>query len=1100
MGENLELARLAELLKLEVMDTAAEPEFDRLTALAARLLRTPVALLSFFDDRRQWVKSSIGTDLQEIPRELSFCAHMVSEPEPQPMVVLDTLLDDRFRENPFVAEAPNVRFYAGVPVTTLAGTCVGSLCTVDYAPRDSVVAEDVQSLELLAGLAADLLQTRRQTALQVAATRRALLADQVMAGVAKANGCNAALDAASRALADHFRAPVRQIWRRRTAACPATRIDQRADDRLPAAHKEKPAAAQQPWPLVETALCTKEVLCLALAPSCKTVGSAVLPAPLPPPVPASEAAGLRSVAVLPVTMGEERCALVFGFDHDSIELSTLPESFAALQTMLETGLQRKSVEERFHLMSSSLDMATDGVAIMELDPACVGGLRLTYANKRLCDLTGQSASDLVGHAPRVLDATGSDAVQRKLQRALKFGFSVPSIVTMHRASGTPPQVEIESAALRDPSGRVTHVVSIHRDVTKRLREERKQREAANSFRLLFDDNPLPMWVFDKRTYRFLMVNDAAVNFYGWSREEFLQMTLRSIRPVSEWEELDRAVEDAFAGKPDSRVLTQRKADGTIVRMGAVVRRHTALDENAMFTALWDMTAVQAAREELSRSNVRLSELARQLEARTQELTDAHRLAQLGTWRLSENRKTMTWSDEIYNLIGRSRESYRPTLHNALELFHPDDQALFRERLATAESGSVARRLDARLIRADGRIRHVKIDYHTAEDGSVAGYIQDWSDRWETEQALMRSEKLAILGQVTGGVAHDFNNLLTVITLNLEESIDELPEGDELQTILVPALQASRRCAELTNQLLAYSRQAPLRPQAISLDTFFGTCRPMIRRALGKQHDLLLEVSDGQAAPLVDASQLQTALVNLALNARDAMPDGGELRVMASTTTLPSQRYDLEDVVAGNYAVISMTDVGAGIAPDIVPRIFEPFFTTKGETGNSGLGLSMVDGFVRQSGGYIQVRSVPGQGTTVRLFLPLAVVETKQAPARTRPRVLVVDDQPAVLATVTRMLNQLGYDVSAVANASSALAELDRNRNFSVLFTDIILPGGMDGVALSKIVRTRAPHIQILLTSGYSEQDLSQSGIPGVDILAKPYKRKDLLDRLTALMA
>ena len=1094
MAENIELARLAELLTLDVMDTAAEPEFDRLTALAAKLLRTPIALLSFFDGRRQWFKSCVGITATDLPLEQSMCWTMADGPNPQPVVVLDMLLDDRFREYPIVAKMPNARFYAGVPLTTSTGVCVGALCAIDVAPRNDVAAEDIESLRLLADLAASVLHTRQQTALQLAVTRRALLADRMMADVAQAESCVAALEGASRTLAEHFGAPVRQIWRRRMAACTIKRID------LPPG-TEHLRTAERPSSLVETALTTSDIISVPIGPRCETAGLGTTGFDIQGlGTEDGETAGLCRLALLPVAVGEQRFALVFGFDQDHADLADMP-FFATLRTMLETSLERKAVEERLRLLNSSLDMANDGVAITELDPTYGGGLRLIYVNKRLCELTGQTAAELIGFPPRMLDAPGSEAVQQELQRAMKLGFSLPAMTVMHRTSGTAPQVETESAALRDPTGRVTHVVSIHRDVTRRLREERKQREAAKSFRLLFESNPLPMWVFDKRTYRFLMVNDAAVSFYGWSREEFLQMTLRSIRPVSEWNEMERAVDEGFRGHPGTRLFTHRKADGTIVRMGAAVRRHTVLDENAMLSALWDMTAVQAAREELAYSNSLLSDLAEQLEARTQELTDAHRLAKLATWRLSPDRKTMTWSDEIYNLIGRSREEYPPSLQNALDVFHPDDQATFQDRMATATSGEVAHRLDARMIRADSRIRHVKIDYHVARDGSLAGYIQDWSEQWDTEQALMRSEKLAILGQVTGGVAHDFNNLLTVITLNLEESIEELPEGDELQTILVPALHASRRCAELTNQLLAYARQAPLRPQAISLETFFATCRPMIRRALSKQHDLVLEVSNGQAAPLVDASQLQTALVNLALNARDAMPNGGELRVMASTTTLPSQDYDLEDVVPGNYAVITMADSGHGIPSDITTRIFEPFFTTKGDTGNSGLGLSMVDGFVRQSGGYTQVRSVPAEGTTIRLFLPLAVVEqSKEEPARTRPRVLVVDDQPAVLATVTRMLNQLGYDVSAVTNAASALAELDRDRNFSVLFTDIILPGGMDGFALSKIVRSRAPHIQILLTSGYSEKDLSQSGIPGVDILAKPYKRKDLLTRLTALTA
>ena len=1087
MGDNLELAQLAELT-FGAVNSGTEPEFDRLTAIAARLLRTPVALLSFLDDAQQWIKSAVGTDVRVLPREVTFCRHMLDAPEPKPMVVLDTLVDDRFKDNPLVKNDPNVRFYAGVPLTTSRGVCIGSLCGVDFVAHDEVAADDIEMLKLLADMAADLLQLRRQAIYQAEISRRALLADTILSLIASADGCAAALEAASQVLARYLGASMSHVWRQRGSR-PATCLFRWA---VPSAEQMQGiewTAAAASGGLIDTALRQNCPLSLPLPASNQFADD--------PFVGQSFQAGLGRVAALGISVGQDRYALVFGYVASQALAADAPETLLSIRAMLEPGLERKAVEERYRLLSSSLDLATEAVAVTEVDPTCRSGLRLVYVNKSLCALIGVRAADLLGHSPSVLESAGSGAVCEQLALAMETGRSQPALVALAHRSGVARQVEMESAALRVADDRVTHLVSIHRDVTERLGEEQRQRELADSFRLLFESNPLPMWVYDRGSLRIQMVNDAAVEFYGWSRDEFLTMTIRDIRPESAWGELDRIVADGFVGLSDPRVFTHQRSDGTVVRMGGVTKPHPVFGENSMVTALWDMTAVEAAREELARSNDLLSDLADQLKARTKELTDAHRLAQLGTWRLSRDRKHMTWSDEIYTLIGRNRQDFKPSYENALEVLHPDDRRFFLNPFEATVPDAAARRIDARVIRSDGRIRHVKIDFRVAPDGSLAGYIQDWSDRWETDQALMRSEKLAILGQITGGVAHDFNNLLTVITLNLEESIEELPDSDELQAVLVPALQASRRCAELTNQLLSYARQAPLRPQEIGLDAFFSTCRPMIRRALGKQHELVLEVKNGRAAPVVDASQLQTALVNLALNARDAMQDGGCLRVEAVTATLPSKLYDIDEAAPGDYAVISVIDNGCGIPSENLTRIFEPFFTTKDASGNSGLGLSMVDGFARQSGGYTQVRSVLGQGTTVRLFLPLPKGE-KGAQAQPRPRALLVDDQPAVLATVQRMFNQLGYDVCAVADAASALEELERDRNFAILFTDIVLPGGMDGFALSKIVRSRAPEIQILLTSGYSERDLSQSGVPGLDILAKPYKRKDLLDRLTAL--
>ena len=504
----------------------------------------------------------------------------------------------------------------------------------------------------------------------------------------------------------------------------------------------------------------------------------------------------------------------------------------------------------------------------------------------------------------------------------------------------------------------------------------------------------------------------------------------------------------------------------------------------------------------------VKDLAEQLQVRTAELTEASRLAKLGTWRLSADRSEMTWSDEIYTLIGRKRSEFPPSYENSVEVVHPDDRDLFKRSTMIADSEVGGRHVEARIVRPDGRVRHVRIEfrpnYRGRADGTLFGYVQDVSERWETQQALMRSEKLAILGHLTGGIAHDFNNLLTVVTLNLEEAIAELPETDDLHGILVSALQSAQRGADLTNQLLSYARQAPLRPKAISLSTFFKTSSPFIRRALGQKYDLRVAIEDEHCTPLVDSSQLQAAILNIALNARDAMPAGGEILIKAESMTLPCDEYALDQVAPGDYAMISVTDHGCGIAPGVMPRLFEPFYTTKEQGSGSGLGLSMVDGFVGQSGGRIMVQSQLGEGTTVRLFLPLTAEqgvnqERKKVGSSSR-RALLVEDQPAVLTTVSRMFTQLGYDVCGVDSAAAALAKLDEGHDFAVMFTDIVLRGDMDGIALAREVARRAPAIRILLTSGFSEHNVSQLALPGSGLLMKPYKRQDLLDRLNEVMA
>ena len=583
MGENLELAQLAELT-FGALHSGAEPEFDRLTAIAARLLRTPVALLSFIDETRQWMKSAVGTEAVVLPREITFCRHMLDAPVPKPMVVLDMLMDDRFRENPLVTNAPNVRFYAGVPLTTSRGECIGSLCGVDFTAHDAVAAEDLEMLKLLAEMAADLLQIRRQAMVQAEASRRALLADTILSTVANADSCAAALDSASQVLAHYLGASMSQVWRQRPSR-PATCVSCWAVPSTGGVQGCDPLTAAGPGGLVDTAMRQSCPLSLPLPASDGFAGDPLL-------VQAA-AAGVRRMAALGLSVGEDRYALLFGYDAEQAQAADAAETLLPLRAMLQPGLERKAVEERDRLLTSSLAMATDAVAVTEIDPASGGGMYLAYVNQRLCSLTGLAASDLIGGPPALLDAPGSQAVSAHLEQALAGGQSAAAVVPMGR--GVPSQVEMKTVALRDGEGRVSHLVSIQHDVTERLAEERRQRELTDSFRLLFESNPLPMWVFDRRTLRFLMVNDAAVAFYGWSRADFLGMTLRELRPASAWPELDRIVADGFVGLSDPRVFTHQRADGTVVRMGGVSKRHPGVGEDAMVSALWDMTATQAAR-------------------------------------------------------------------------------------------------------------------------------------------------------------------------------------------------------------------------------------------------------------------------------------------------------------------------------------------------------------------------------------------------------------------------------------------------------------------------------------------------------------------------
>jgi signal transduction histidine kinase len=483
--------------------------------------------------------------------------------------------------------------------------------------------------------------------------------------------------------------------------------------------------------------------------------------------------------------------------------------------------------------------------------------------------------------------------------------------------------------------------------------------------------------------------------------------------------------------------------------------------------------------------------------------------------MSVDRQEVSWSKEMYELMGLPRELAGLSTEGLVQRIHEEDREIVRSALAIASRERAPRHFEYRVVLPDDQVRHLRAEVRPVvdEDGRVIelfGYSQDMSDLKRAEQALLRNESLRALGQLTGGVAHDFNNLLTVVILNLEEAQEVLEPGHELQDVLAPALHAAVRGAELTSQLLSYARRATLRPERVRPDEFFGALRPLLNRVLGERFELQVLLRHNGGSAMVDPAQLDSAIMNLVINARDAMPQGGTIVLETRSVTLAAGSPGFQDeVTPGRYVVISVSDRGQGIPAHLLPRVFEPFFTTKEVGKGSGMGLSMVYGFARQSGGHVTIESTEGQGTTVRLFLPVAAGATDEpeldpadSPEWTANglRALVVEDQESVLRTVIRMLKALGFKVVSAMSADAALDELESAGPFDLLFTDIVLPGIMDGVALAEEIRARSPNTRILLTSGFTEHSLSAADLNSSDVefLMKPYKKQDLQSKFSGM--
>jgi signal transduction histidine kinase/DNA-binding response OmpR family regulator/plasmid maintenance system antidote protein VapI len=406
---------------------------------------------------------------------------------------------------------------------------------------------------------------------------------------------------------------------------------------------------------------------------------------------------------------------------------------------------------------------------------------------------------------------------------------------------------------------------------------------------------------------------------------------------------------------------------------------------------------------------------------------------------------------------------------------------------------------------------LRVTQRTGELGDALRKLQHESAEREAAQAALRqAQRMEALGQLTGGVAHDFNNLLQVISGNLQLLRREVAGNERAEKRVQSAIGGVTRGAKLASQLLAFGRRQPLEPKVINIGRFIKGMDDMLRRALGEEIELETVISGGLWNALVDPSQIENAILNLGINARDAMPKGGRLTIEAGNAMLDDEYARVHDELRpGQYVMVGVTDTGSGIAPELLERVFEPFFSTKPEGKGTGLGLSMVYGFVKQSGGHVKIYSEPGQGTTVRLYLPRVhqaedlLADETAAPVRGGTEtVLVVEDDDEVRETAVSLLSDLGYRVLKAREAMGALSVIESGVPIDLLFTDVVMPGPLRSPELARKAKERLPGLAVLFTSGYTENAIVHGGRldPGVDLLSKPYTREALARKIRHVLS
>ena len=513
----------------------------------------------------------------------------------------------------------------------------------------------------------------------------------------------------------------------------------------------------------------------------------------------------------------------------------------------------------------------------------------------------------------------------------------------------------------------------------------------------------------------------------------------------------------------------------------------------------------------------INAMLQSVEKSERSLQDMFRIAQIGAWRYNAAEDRLEWSNTLRDLFGLEPSSLPPTPESFLGSLPKKHRGSLASLLEQENRDKIARfSFDYARLDGDHRTYWIEARSEFNEDTGeidLVGLCQDITDRETAAAQLRQAQKMEAVGQLTGGLAHDFNNLLAVIIGNLDFLGESLPENDPSGDTVREALAAALRGSELTRQLLAFSRRQALSPKIIDLNELVAGISSFWRRTLGETIEVRIHLEQDLWKTQADPAQVESAVLNLVINARDAMPDGGTLTVETCNMSLGDGDWsdgEENDIKPGDYCVVSVSDNGSGMSPETAAKAFDPFFTTKAVGEGSGLGLSMIYGFAQQSGGAAKIYSEIGQGTTVRLYLPraradLGVGKVDNAPV-TMPRavsetILLVEDNENVMRVAERQVQELGYSVLTARNGAEALAILDGGHQIDLLFTDVVMPGGMSGYELGRLAKERDDRIKILHTSGFTRPAADEivEGLGSSTLLSKPYRKLDLALKLREVL-
>lgn len=678
---------------------------------------------------------------------------------------------------------------------------------------------------------------------------------------------------------------------------------------------------------------------------------------------------------------------------------------------------------------------------------------------------------LAFYAPEWREAAGE-----ALRRCAEDGTPFDQEWELFTARGRRVWVRAVGAPVRDAQGRIVEVQGALQDIDERKRMEQSVQASQRRLHEFADSMPLVVWTAD---------TDGTVDFFGRpllsytgvSAEELFARAgwLAVVHPSEHGRVIERWSESVRTGEPYSIEFRIRRHDG---EYRWHLTRAIAIRDASGAISKWYGTAIDIHDEKRT---------AERLERTLESMTDAF-------FTLDQEWRFTYVNGQFERTVGCSRTEVIG--RNVCEAFPDAGYSGFKDQFEHARGTGEAVHFEAHY---EPLAKWLEVNAYPSDEGLTV-YFRDVTQRREVEEQLRQSQRLESIGQLTGGVAHDFNNLLTVIIGNAELLVERTAGDPALNELAGTIAGTAQRGAELTQRLLAFARKQALDPRPTDVNRLIAGMDGLLRRALGEHVEIELTRGAGLWLAMVDQGQLENAILNLCLNARDAMPAGGKLTVGTANARLDADYAALHgDVVPGQYVMIAISDTGPGIAPELLSRVFDPFFTTKDKAKGTGLGLAMVYGFAKQSGGHVKIYSEAGQGTTVRLYLPrtFAAPEPEllaQLPAGGGAHtVLLVEDDELVRRFACTQLASLGYTVLEAADGRAALEILRQRADIALLFTDVVMPGGIGGRELVEQAHLLRPGLKVLYTSGYTENAIVHHGRldPGVQLLGKPYRRADL---------